>query len=357
MFVATFPLIVLFAAIAIVNSNAATTNAFVLPSTTTSRCCTDSQQQLWTRAFIVPTADKAASTKTSKETKLAAANGGGGGTTSDGFWDRLESMLFAPLEIETDDGSDNFEDPRLVLAEWENLWEETEETIICNDNDNDNDDDGLDENRNNNATAAATAAVDSLTNFLEVWAQISLQNDKGLTTPVSSTKFKTNIHAATAAAAADQEVISGDEGDGRDDDHAGGHYQNSTSSSMKLIFRPPKRYLSYKEQKSMEKNGAMPDRKGAKVDAWSPGGVEIQVTMMTTTTTTATKTAALGTKMNQNQIMLQQQRTSILGIIARRCDIDGDTVVKKTTERTIVRRLENAIRIWKKSNSNHGKNH
>ena len=99
----------------------------------------------------------------------------------------------------------------------------------------------------------------------------------------------------------------------------------------------------------MEKNGAMPDRKGAKVDAWSPGGVEIKVT------TTATKTAAaLVTETDQNQIMLQQKRTSVIGVTARRCDIDGDTVVKKTTERAIVRRLENAIRIWKKSNSNHG---
>ena len=346
MLAATFPLIALFAAIAvavaivIVNSNVAGTNAFVLPPTTTSRCrCTDFQQQPWPRAFIVPTADKAASNL--KETKLAAANGSGGGTTSDGFWDRLEFNLFAPLEIETGDGSDNFEDPRLLLAEWENLWEEkTEETIICNDHDNNNDDDGL-EHRNNNVTVGATAAVDSLTNFLEVWAQISLQNDKGLTTPVSSTKFKININAT-----ADQEVTSGDD----DFDVGGsGHYQNSTSSSMKLIFRPPKRYLSYKEQKSMEKNGAMPDRKGAKVDAWSPGGVEIKVT------TTATKTAAaLVTETNQNQIMLQQKRTSVIGVTARRCDIDGDTVVKKTTERAIVRRLENAIRIWKKSNSNHG---
>jgi hypothetical protein len=122
---------------------------------------------------------------------------------------------------------------------------------------------------------------------------------------------------------------------------------------MKLIFRPPKRYLSYKEQKSMEKNGAMPDRKGAKVDAWSPGGVEIKVTTSTMTTTLGRKT-----NQNRNQILLQQQRTSVVGVTARRCDIDGDTVVKKTTERAIVRRLENAIRIWKKSNSQHdSKNH
>ena len=212
-----------------------------------------------------------------------------------GFWDRLETVLFAPLEIKTDETNADIEDPRLLLAEWKNMWEET---IQLSENE---------EILNRNATAAAIAAEESLANFLEVWARITLPNDKGLTTPVSPTKFKTNP----------PEVNTTDI-----------HYQ--TNNSMKLIFRPPKRYLSYKEQKGMEKNGVIPDRKGAKVDAWSPGGVEVEVTMTVT--------------------RFSNEEKSILSASARRCNIDGDTVIKKTSERAIVRRLENAIRIWKKSN-------
>ena len=90
----------------------------------------------------------------------------------------------------------------------------------------------------------------------------------------------------------------------------------------------------------MEKTGAIPDRKGAKVDAWSPGGVEIQVT------TKIISKAMAGAHTNPTI-----QRRNIIGVTARRCDFDGDTVAKKTTERAIVRRLENAIRVWKQSNN------
>lgn len=89
----------------------------------------------------------------------------------------------------------------------------------------------------------------------------------------------------------------------------------------------------------MEKNGVIPDRKGAKVDAWSPGGVEIRVIMRTVIRPDKTPP-------NNNSTRI------VLGVTALRCNIDGDTVIKKTSERAIVRRLENAIRIWKKSNSN-----
>lgn len=231
-------------------------------------------------------------------------------TNSIGFWDRLETILFAPLEgiIEESDGSDNDEDPRLVLAEWKNTWEETVEIPYDGSNG---------EFKQRNVTASTIAAEESLINFLEVWSKITLQNDKGLTTPVSPTKFQT---------IPPEEVVFEEN-----------CLQNSSnSSSMKLIFRPPKRYLSYKEQKSMEKNGVIPDRKGAKIDAWSPGGVEVQVTI-----NTIIKETAIGSKANQK---------SVIEIKARRCNIDGDTVIKKTSERAIVRRLENAIRIWKKSN-------
>lgn len=305
----------LFVIAAITTSKAASNNAFV-PSHS-SRCT--EYRHPWSRATI--SSDKV--TSTSKGIKKAADDGGG--TASKGFWDRLESIMFAPLEIKTEHSEDgDVDNPRLILAEWNNIWEDEKE--ICEE---------IDEFGNRNVAATAAVTVESLTTFLEVWAQITLQNDKGLTTPVSSSKFKTSTHRSTS--------LSADEGlspYGKDDDYgddncnAGDDYQSS--SSMKLIFRPPKRYLSYREQKSMEK-GVVPDRKGAKVDAWSPGGVEIQVTIRTVVE------AVLETQTSR-----KRQKT-IIGVMAQRCNIDGDTVIKKTSERAIIRRLENALRVWGKT--------
>lgn len=221
-----------------------------------------------------------------------------------GFWNRLESVLFGSLtesagEAKTKHYNDD-DDPRLVLARFDNLWEGTAG-------------DGV---RKPAADApfilppAPEKVANSLTNFLETWAKATLHDDKGLTTPVSGTKFREPRQKSTR----EKDLL--------------------FAKSMKLVFRPPKRYLSYKEQKDMEK-GVLPDRKGAKVDAWSPGGIELTVTITSAPASAATSPA---------------DRNLVLGLTARRCDIDGDTVIKKTTERAIVRRLENALRIWKKSN-------
>jgi hypothetical protein len=96
------------------------------------------------------------------------------------------------------------------------------------------------------------------------------------------------------------------------------------SSSMKLMFRPPKRYLSHNEQKNLEK-GVLPDRKGAKLDAWSPGGVEVLV-----------------------RSVVMEDDVQEVWLMAKRCGIDGDTIIKVSSERVIVRRLKEAIRIWRK---------
>jgi hypothetical protein len=116
-----------------------------------------------------------------------------------------------------------------------------------------------------------------------------------------------------------------------DDETISSHEKNKipryTYASMKLMFRPPMRYLSYKEQKGLEK-GVVPDRKGAKVDAWSPGGVEILVGIL------------YWSGGYSNMYTLQ--------LVARRCNVDGDTIIKDTSKRAIIRRLEEAIRIWKK---------
>jgi hypothetical protein len=105
----------------------------------------------------------------------------------------------------------------------------------------------------------------------------------------------------------------------------------SEGGGLNISFRKAPRYLSYKEQKNLEK-GKFPDRKGAKIDAWSPGGVELVFVVVDDG-----KHEQQG---NENNVELQ--------MVARRCDIDGDTIVKARSEQTIVRRLNEAIRIWSK---------
>lgn len=142
----------------------------------------------------------------------------------------------------------------------------------------------------------AERARQSLVFFLNQWsrqlAQDNPQNN-GLATPITIHEFKTlSLH-------------------------------NNSTLQMRIMFRPPPRYLSYLEQKSMEK-GVLPDRKGAKLDSKSPGGIAIS--LITTTATTP----------------------SVLTFVAQRCGVDGDTVIKASSERAIIRRLDEALRIWKK---------
>ena len=107
------------------------------------------------------------------------------------------------------------------------------------------------------------------------------------------------------------------------------------TSSVKISFCKTKRYLSSSEQRGLEK-GQIPDRKGAKIDSWSPGGILLLV-----------QTVDCG-RSNVDDSSDEVHKDLMLRLIAKRCDIDGDTVVKISSERTIVRRLKDAIRIWKK---------
>lgn len=211
---------------------------------------------------------------------------------------------------------------------------------------------------------------ESLRNYLQLWAkQLEVQPDKGLTTPITATDFKclvvasnTNgngngngttssvayqfysdsdeqspIQAPAIVAEASKNVAStgGFAQSPEPRNIAEGELSHSSASiilppnvSMTLKFRPPKRYLSYKEQKGMEK-GNLPDRKGAKVDAWSPGGVQLTVLVVPTS------------------IELDSFDWKLV-LEVRRCDIDDDTIIKYSSERAIVRRLTQAVRIWQK---------
>ena len=227
------------------------------------------------------------------------------------------------------------------------------------------------------------AAQSSLMNFLQLWArQLEDENTagKGLTTPIVAKDFQplqpilvedetvdlrkrvatsssTNSLNEKATTSLISKPISklpqvatteGSNGNVEQNTSNNNTSQLPPKRSMKLIFRPPKRYLSYKEQKSMEK-GVLPDRKGAKVDAWSPGGVELIVGIAVVDGNVGSTNTAYGIKDGTALPQQQQQEKQLaLQLQALRCDVDGDTVIKFTSERAIVRRLQEAIRIWRK---------
>lgn len=117
---------------------------------------------------------------------------------------------------------------------------------------------------------------------------------------------------------------------------------NSTTvvktSYVKISFQKTKRYLSRNEQRGMEK-GQFPDRKGAKIDSWSPGSIILII---------ETVAAHSVPKIDGVGGSLESAVVHELTLTAKRFDIDGDTVIKVSSERTIIRRLRDAIRIWNK---------
>ena len=167
---------------------------------------------------------------------------------------------------------------------------------------------------------------ESLVNYLQSWGrQLELSQDKSLPTPILVTDFR-NVT--------------------RKYDEIDPPTVTKSHLPMELVmtlsFRPSKRYLSYKEQKGLEK-GIIPDRKGAKVDAWSPGGVELILKLVE---------EEEKDEKNKSQSLeddaVKEHKVYHLMLSARRCDIDDDTIVKFSSERVIMRRLKEAIRIWLK---------
>lgn len=81
--------------------------------------------------------------------------------------------------------------------------------------------------------------------------------------------------------------------------------------------------------------GVLPDRKGAKLDSKSPGGIAIFISI---------DDIDHGGDCATTTISSRQQ----LRIVAQRHGVDRDTVIKEASERAIIRRLEQALRIWQK---------
>ena len=145
-------------------------------------------------------------------------------------------------------------------------------------------------------------AHESLERYLRQWAFL-LETDKVLSTPITSSTQPLR----------------------RQENKTLSENQNTINSDcIRIMFVPPPRFLNYKEQRNLEK-GVLPDRKGAKLDSKSPGGIQLLV-------------ETIFSENNQYELVLT----------ATRCGIDDDTIIKVSSERTIIRRLNDAIRIWKK---------
>ena len=177
-------------------------------------------------------------------------------------------------------------------------------------------------------------AHNSLTAFLLEWGRILEKADgsEGLTTPIFCIPFSPKQPPSN-----NQKIV--DVAYEEDVSLSASCFEEVIKTSgVKISFRKTKRYLSKNEQRGLEK-GQIPDRKGAKIDLWSPGGILLLIQ------TVSCDPSTIATSENAERGGLQ------LRLLAKRCDIDGDTIVKTSSERTIIRRLHDAIRVWKKMRS------
>jgi len=242
--------------------------------------------------------------------------------------DNLEKLLIGSL-FPTDDETEE-EDPRKELASFTDLTS------------------GIDI-ENTSSARDVGLAHDSLAAFLLEWGRTLEKTNDGpdkLPTPVSCIPFVPRMLSNDAM---------DDDGDGDDvaeketgaqayDYYAlkedGWTVQKTTG--VKLSFRKTKRYLSRNEQRGLEK-GVVPDRKGAKIDLWSPGGILLIVETLVPSSDRCNSTTKTGHMEDTKSAGDENHR---LQLSVKRCDIDGDTVVKVSSENTIVRRLKEAVQIW-----------
>ena len=92
------------------------------------------------------------------------------------------------------------------------------------------------------------------------------------------------------------------------------------SASCKLVFQ--KVDTGYNDKDDEDDNNETEESKG---DEPKQGGVEITV-----------------------QKLISKESHQSLRVVARRCDIDEDTMIKEMSEQLILKELQKAIGVWKK---------
>jgi len=126
--------------------------------------------------------------------------------------------------------------------------------------------------------------LDSLTIYIQEWAQLFQQGSLGLTTPVMV---------------------------------------KSVPGGAQILFRKVKSGYQDKNKKSGDNDGK---EKKEKKNEIKQGGVEILVESMVDDTTT----------------------TPSIQVRAKRCQVEEDTMIKEMSEESIVKELDKAMKVWKK---------
>ena len=139
-------------------------------------------------------------------------------------------------------------------------------------------------------------AFDSMSTYLQDWAKLfegEGGKQRGLTTPVTVT-----LYTSEGEEDSDDDIVA--------------------SAGVKLVFRPPKdNYYSKSEEQDREGG----NEKKKKTKEVSPGGVMV-----------------LAEKCSGGDE---------LRVVAKRCDIEDETIIKEMSEEAIVDDLRKAIKIWK----------
>lgn len=149
-----------------------------------------------------------------------------------------------------------------------------------------------------------TVRFESISDFItNKWSALFVSGEISLTTPVSLTKSANTIDENGNS---DTETI-------------------EDSVSCRLIFQKvDSGFKSKEEEKASEDGSASSEKQEA-----SQGGIEISVQ-----------------KISKTESPDDSERS--LRVLARRCEIDEDTLIKEMSEEIIVKELQKAISIWKK---------
>ena len=98
----------------------------------------------------------------------------------------------------------------------------------------------------------------------------------------------------------------------------------NVASGVRLLFQKVDTGYKSKEEEEREEKGETESKKKEEKDEPSQGGVEI---------------------------LVEQMEDGKLRVVAKRCDIDDDTMIKEMSEEKILAELQMAIDVWKKDSS------
>jgi len=158
----------------------------------------------------------------------------------------------------------------------------------------------------------AVDLYDQLSEYIREWATLLEETGKGLTTPIQAID---SVPAQQSATVVKQQ------------------------SGAQLLFLPTatgRNYMSKDEERQQESNKS---------------GASSKSSSSASTKATAAVSSRRFAKEGGITVLVERTRDDALRVRARRCNYVKDAIIKELSEETILKRLEDAMEVWKKDNA------